>query len=185
MIAAFSLERRVEFCDTDSAGIAHFSSVAVYMEQAEHALFRSLGMSVFPQQLSTTVISQHSLDTRPTDPLAVAPGGENGGDRIVDLVASQGEQEKSLDVTWPRVHISLDFLGPARFEDVLRIEVVVARLGESSVTFEHLIHGPKHPVARGTSISVCCKIDRSNSHELIKQPIPQLIRNKLTTYLRS
>jgi acyl-CoA thioesterase FadM len=155
------------------------------MEQAEHALFRSLGMSVFPQQSSTTDTPQRSVDTPSSEPIAVSQGGENCEDRVVDLVAPEDEREKLLDVTWPRVHISLDFLGPAHFEDVLRIEVVVARLGESSVTFEHLIHGPQHPVARGTSISVCCKIDRSNSRVLIKQPIPQLIRNKLTTYLRT
>ena len=42
----FQFERRVEFCETDAAGIAHFSSLIVYMEQAEHALLRSLGLSV-------------------------------------------------------------------------------------------------------------------------------------------
>jgi acyl-CoA thioester hydrolase len=43
----FSWERRVEFCETDAAGIAHFSSLVLYMEQAEHALLRSIGLSVF------------------------------------------------------------------------------------------------------------------------------------------
>ncbi|MCA9132683.1 MAG: acyl-CoA thioesterase [Planctomycetales bacterium] len=42
----FVLTRRVEFCETDAAGIAHFSSFLCYMEQAEHALLRSLGTSV-------------------------------------------------------------------------------------------------------------------------------------------
>ena len=42
----FSFERRVEFCETDAAGIVHFSSFILYMEQAEHALLRSLGLSV-------------------------------------------------------------------------------------------------------------------------------------------
>lgn len=46
MSKAFPFERRVEFCETDAAGIAHFSSLIVYMEQAEHALLRSLGLSV-------------------------------------------------------------------------------------------------------------------------------------------
>lgn len=46
MSAEFSWERRVEFCETDAAGIAHFSSLVIYMEQAEHALLRSLGLSV-------------------------------------------------------------------------------------------------------------------------------------------
>ena len=46
MPSVFSYERRVEFCETDAAGIAHFSSLILYMEQAEHALLRSLGLSV-------------------------------------------------------------------------------------------------------------------------------------------
>lgn len=45
----FSWNKRVEFAETDAAGIAHFSSFFVYMEQAEHALFRSCGWSVFPR----------------------------------------------------------------------------------------------------------------------------------------
>lgn len=43
----FSYPRRVEFCETDAAGIAHFTSLLQYAEQAEHALLRSLGTSVF------------------------------------------------------------------------------------------------------------------------------------------
>ena len=42
----FCTSRRVEFRDTDAAGIVHFSVVPVYMEQAGHELLRSLGMSV-------------------------------------------------------------------------------------------------------------------------------------------
>ena len=43
---AFKSTRRVEFRDTDAAGIAHFSVFFVYMEQAEHDLWRHLGLSV-------------------------------------------------------------------------------------------------------------------------------------------
>jgi 4-hydroxybenzoyl-CoA thioesterase/acyl-CoA thioester hydrolase len=42
----FSIQRRVEFRDTDAAGIVHFSNFFVYMEQAEHAFLRSLGLGV-------------------------------------------------------------------------------------------------------------------------------------------
>src|SRR5262245_44935126 len=46
MPTEFHTTRRVEFADTDMAGIAHFSCFFRYMEEAEHALLRSLGMSV-------------------------------------------------------------------------------------------------------------------------------------------
>jgi acyl-CoA thioester hydrolase len=42
----FHTTRRVEFSDTDMAGIAHFSCFFRYMEEAEHAFLRSLGLSV-------------------------------------------------------------------------------------------------------------------------------------------
>ena len=42
----FRTTRRVEFSDTDAAGIAHFAAFFRYMEQAEHELLRSVGLSV-------------------------------------------------------------------------------------------------------------------------------------------
>jgi 4-hydroxybenzoyl-CoA thioesterase/acyl-CoA thioester hydrolase len=42
----FRTRRRVEFRDTDAAGIAHFSNFFLYMEQAEHEMLRSVGLSV-------------------------------------------------------------------------------------------------------------------------------------------
>jgi acyl-CoA thioester hydrolase len=44
----FSTERRVEFRDTDAAGIVHFSAFFPMMEAAEHEMLRSLGISVLP-----------------------------------------------------------------------------------------------------------------------------------------
>ena len=46
MIPAFKMTHRVEFADTDMAGIIHFSSYFRYMEVTEHAFFRSLGLSI-------------------------------------------------------------------------------------------------------------------------------------------
>lgn len=47
MAYEFKLTRRVEFSDTDMAGIMHYSNFFRYMEAAEHAFFRSMGMSIF------------------------------------------------------------------------------------------------------------------------------------------
>ncbi len=44
----FTMTRRVEFADTDMAGIMHFSNFFRFMEIAEHAFYRSLGFSVHP-----------------------------------------------------------------------------------------------------------------------------------------
>jgi YbgC/YbaW family acyl-CoA thioester hydrolase len=50
----FSTERRVEFRDTDAAGIVHFSAFFPMMEAAEHEMLRSLGISVLPAALEGT-----------------------------------------------------------------------------------------------------------------------------------
>lgn len=42
----FKMMHRVEFADTDMAGIIHFASYFRYMEVTEHAFFRSLGFSI-------------------------------------------------------------------------------------------------------------------------------------------
>src|SRR5512137_1970784 len=46
MPCEFQITRRVEFSETDLAGIMHFSNFFRFMESAEHAFFRSLGFSV-------------------------------------------------------------------------------------------------------------------------------------------
>ena len=40
--------RRVQFHETDVAGIVHFSWFFRYMEEAEHALWRAAGLSIHP-----------------------------------------------------------------------------------------------------------------------------------------
>src|SRR5215210_4912123 len=42
----FTYSRLVQFAETDLAGIAHFANFFRWMEEAEHAYFRSVGLSV-------------------------------------------------------------------------------------------------------------------------------------------
>ena len=46
MAEIFKTTKRIEFRDTDAAGLMHFSTYFTYMEEAEHELLRSLGTSV-------------------------------------------------------------------------------------------------------------------------------------------
>lgn len=39
-------QRRVQFADTDAAGVVHFSRILCYVEEAEHELLKSLGIPV-------------------------------------------------------------------------------------------------------------------------------------------
>lgn len=53
MACEFKATRRVEFSETDMAGIVHYSNFFRYMETAEHGFFRSLGFSVVMEHFET------------------------------------------------------------------------------------------------------------------------------------
>ena len=46
MSPGFRYRRRVEFAETDMAGLVHFSMFFRYMEEAEHALWRAAGLTI-------------------------------------------------------------------------------------------------------------------------------------------
>ncbi len=47
-ISEHRYRRRVQFAETDQAGVVHFSWYARYMEEAEHAMWREAGLSIAP-----------------------------------------------------------------------------------------------------------------------------------------
>ena len=51
----FKARRRVEFSETDMAGIVHYSNFFRYMEAAEHEFFRTLGFSVVTREVDPPV----------------------------------------------------------------------------------------------------------------------------------
>jgi acyl-CoA thioester hydrolase len=140
---AFHFKRRVEFSDTDAAGIVHFTSLLQYVEQAEHALFRNLGSSIL---------------------VPIAEGDSTGA-----------------VISWPRVKISVDFHGSARFEQELDVFLAVERLGTKSVTYSFRISRNGQPICSGTSTSVCCQIDHRQSIQSIE--IPPKLKEQLRAYL--
>ncbi|MFN6401026.1 MAG: acyl-CoA thioesterase [Planctomycetota bacterium] len=167
----FTWSRRVEFAETDAAGIVHFSSFFLYMEQAEHALFRSLGLSIFCKRPKSTSESPRSATSpsAPTD--SVEP--------------SQSWASIELDsVSWPRVHCSCDFHSPAYFEDELSIDLFIERLGSKSLTYKHSIRRGQDVLAIGRVTSVCSRVDPV-SNRLASCPIPDFIRQKFQSLIES
>jgi YbgC/YbaW family acyl-CoA thioester hydrolase len=51
----FKHTHRVEFAETDMAGIVHFSNFFRMMESAEHAFFRSLGFTIHAHEDDETI----------------------------------------------------------------------------------------------------------------------------------
>jgi 4-hydroxybenzoyl-CoA thioesterase/acyl-CoA thioester hydrolase len=136
MTTAFVTTRRVEFSDTDAAGIMHFVAFFRMMEQAEHELLRSVGLSVVMHD-------------------------------------DEGK------ISWPRVKATCDFQAAARFEDVLEIEVEIARIGERSVTYQHTFRRGEQTLAAGQVTAVCCRL-----HDGVPEamPIPDTIVAKLRSF---
>ncbi len=139
MSQAFHYRRRVEFRDTDAAGIMHFSTFFLRMEEAEHALLRALGSSVW-------------------------------------TVDDEGK------LSWPRVSARCDYRGPVRFEELLDIEVRIARLGDRSVTYDFRFLRGEQLVAEGQMTSVCCRFPPDAPPQPVL--IPAALRSQLETYLR-
>jgi acyl-CoA thioester hydrolase len=137
MATAFVTTRRVEFSDTDAAGIMHFAAFFRMMEAAEHDLLRSIGLSVVMHDAAGTI-------------------------------------------SWPRVAAKCDFQAAARFEDVLQIELQIARLGERSVTYAHRFLRDGRLLASGEITAVCCRIREGAPPE--SMPIPVAMAEKLRAF---
>ena len=45
-VSEYRYRRRVQFADTDMAGVVHFSWIVKYMEEAEHAMWREAGLTI-------------------------------------------------------------------------------------------------------------------------------------------
>jgi acyl-CoA thioester hydrolase len=53
-VSTIAYKRRVEFAETDAAGIVHFSVFFRYMEEAEHAVWRAAGMRIHQPESDIT-----------------------------------------------------------------------------------------------------------------------------------
>ncbi len=134
--ARFLARRRVEFRDTDAAGIMHFSAYFPLMESVEHEFLRSIGVAVMPTHDTPNCL------------------------------------------TWPRVAAACEYLGPARFEDLLDVSLFVERVGTSSVHYRQQIDCESRAIAVGRISVVCCRI--SEDRQLVKMAVPDVIRDALT-----
>lgn len=148
MSSAFVTTRRVEFSDTDAAGIMHFAAFFRMMEQAEHELLRSVGLSV------------------------VMPDA---------LISGEVVPEKAAKISWPRVSAKCDYQAPARFEELLDIEVRISRLGKSSATYQHRFTRAGTLLATGEITAVCCRVREGAPPQ--SMIIPETIAKKLQPFV--
>ena len=63
-LSQYTLHRRVNFYETDCAGIVHFSWFFRYLEEAEHARWRAAGLSIVSVQKETVALADGKATTR-------------------------------------------------------------------------------------------------------------------------
>ncbi|WP_020471667.1 acyl-CoA thioesterase [Zavarzinella formosa] len=134
MSNTFRTKKRVEFGDTDMAGIAHFSNFFRYMEIAETDFLHARGLSV--------------------------SGVFNG-----------------LKIGFPRVAVACDFMRPARFEDVLDIDVTIEEIGRKSIRYRFNFSRDGKELAVGRITAVCCRT--TADHGMESMEIPEDMRRRL------
>src|SRR6516225_727746 len=107
MAFKFTFTRRVQFFDTDMAGIVHFANFYRFMEEAEHEMFRSLGFKIVEKQPDGSVLG------------------------------------------WPRVQASCRFEAPAYYDDLIEIDITIARVGVKSLTMSFIFRRGTTRLATG------------------------------------
>ncbi len=90
MAATFRITRRVQFAETDVAGVLHFANYYRYAEEVEHAFWRSMGLSVVmrngDQEISWPRVAarcEYFAPARFEDELELALTVANVGDQSV------------------------------------------------------------------------------------------------------
>ena len=149
MPSEFVYHRRVQFAETDMAGVMHFANYFRLMEEAEHGFWRSLGLSVVMR----------------------GEGGTGLGGP-----APQDEHAAAPTISWPRVAVSCEYLAPARFDDPLELTVRLERVGDKSLTVAVDFERGAEKLASGKMKVVCCEM-RGGVFRSIA--IPEAIRARL------
>lgn len=131
-----SYSRRVEFAETDAAGVVHFTKLLGYVEEAEHDWMRGLGV--------------------------VRLGGGVG---------------------WPRVGLEVRYLAPARFEDLLVVELTNVQRQTRGLSYQFVIRREETLICRGQVriVRVRLEADGSFTPEELPAAICALAQSTPTT----
>ncbi len=100
----------------------------------------------------------------------------------VDFLHSLGLSVKmeagGLALGFPRVAASCDYVKPAKFEDVLDVDVTIKNLGRKSVTYGFEFSRGGEAIARGQITAVCVRV--ADDRSFVSVEIPDEIRRLLS-----
>ncbi len=162
----FQKLERVEFRDTDAAGIAHFSVFFNWMEQSEHAFLRHLGWSVVQPadgfKISWPRVSARCDYKRPV--------------RFEEVFGVQVDVAKIRRSSCDYRFRFLDASGVKKMADPLCDPV-----GGWSSQEDWFRDSSVQPFAQGLVTAVCCRVVPGQSHESME--IPHVWRAKLESFV--
>ena len=86
-------------------------------------------------------------------------------------------EEENLGL--PTVHIEVDFKRPLRYRDDIEVEVLIDRVGETSITWHYRVFraGETEIAAEARLVTVNARMD-----SLEKTPVPDWLRTQLDSY---
>jgi YbgC/YbaW family acyl-CoA thioester hydrolase len=106
--------------------------------------------------------------------------------RYMEVAEVEFLRRKGLHVSWredgtrfgfPRVSATCDFFKPARFEDLIEIQISIEQIGVKSITYVHEIRKDDELLAKGKITAVCIRVGADLKMESIE--IPPDVREKL------
>lgn len=149
----FQKLERVEFRDTDAAGIAHFSVFFNWMEQSEHAFLRCLGWSVVEpregHKVSWPRVSARCDYWRPV--------------RFEEVFGVQVEVARIGRTSCTYRFRFLDSSGVKNL-----VEPVIDPFGGWTTQHDWFEHTPTHCFAEGFVTAVCCRVVPGDAPEPIE-----------------
>lgn len=96
-----------------------------------------------------------------------------------DVVGTPFHQIIAEGTGLPVVGIHCDFVNPSRVGELCVAKVWVEKLGSASIRFAMTLECDGEPRLKMTETSVCVK----RGEQLVAQPLPEIIRERLTPYL--
>lgn len=82
------------------------------------------------------------------------------------------------DIWLPRRHLAIDFLSPARIDDLLELEIYLSRLGTSSATMQFDLYGESGRLVAAAAMTVVCV----GTADFRTQPLPEALRRALEPF---
>ncbi len=94
------------------------------------------------------------------------------GHSVTNMVDNDG-----INIGWPRVNVSCEYLKPIRFEEEFEIQLTVSDITDKTIKYDfNFFDNDKQLIAKGTVVVVCVKFSDSG---MKSTTIPDSIRKSI------